>query len=461
MALLNAVDSWRGAATTSWLETIDELLGLPSAFSGTGELAHSPRSLRWHHTYEGPRYQVIVMDTRTHRFYRSPHEFPGLLSPQALQEQVGNAVRQQAEVTIIISATPVIGVGFIESIQLWSHWFIKENYAYDCEAWALDWGTFQHFLKTVSAMKRVVFLSGDVHYAFGSSMEYWDQQTQTTAKLVDYTSSPFCNEGAGSHIAMLAIGYPRLLHLLRHQDTPTLDFFAWDIGTGDRSVVDKVLSLIRQRFYQFWWALPRLLAINRSPDELVMPAHGWLKNAFHGYPPDRIYRVRYLRNTLASVDLRKRDRVRLRTSSWLLRLLRLPLGAVTLGETIARRIIGTFRHKAQKHELAAGDLALLERALAHHATRGTGRLERELAKPRNKLTATLLHYVKGLDRLKAGELIVGYNNLGEIHFEWAAEGKAVIQRLWWHSDDPEHPLTKTDYRETLDLPETGVAPPLP
>ena len=146
-----------------------------------------------------------------------------------MDRQITAVARKDAEVTIIISATTVLGVDLIESIQVWSHWFVRENYAYDCEAWALEWESFQHLLKTVSVMKRVVFLSGDVHYAFGSSMEYWDQHTHASAKLVNYTSSPFHNEGTGSHIAMLAIGYPRLLHLLRHQETPTMDFFAWDI----------------------------------------------------------------------------------------------------------------------------------------------------------------------------------------------------------------------------------------
>ena len=461
MALLNAVDSWRGNETDAWTETIDELLGLPPAFSGTGELQHSPRSLHWYHTYEGPRYQVIVMDTRTQRLYRSPHAFPGLLSPYAIQVQVGSAARQVAEVTIIISATPVLGVDFIESIQLWSHWFVKENYAYDCEAWALDWGTFQHFLRTVSDMKRTVFLSGDVHYAFGSSMEYWDQQTHATAKLVDYTSSPFHNEGSGSHIAMLAIGYPRLLHLLRRQGTPTMDFFAWDIATGEHHVFDRVLSLIRQRIYQFWWAIPRLLAMYRSPDEIVMPAHDWLKDAFHDCPPDRVYRIRYLRNTLALVALRKRDRLHVRASSWVLRLLRLALGAVTFVESYIRRISRRFRRKAQKDEQASDALALPAHTLAHEAAQGTALLARGVAKPGNRLTGAILHYARMLNRLKAGELIVGYNNLGEIHFEWTQEKKLVVQRLWWHPDDPSQPLRKTDYSETLDLPEPDAAPPLP
>ena len=108
-------------------------------------------------------------------------------------------------------------------------------------------------------------------------MEYWDNHTKTTAKFIDYTSSAFCNEGSGSHIAVLAVGYPRLLRLLRRQQTPTMDFFAWDIHDDNHYVIDYMLTIIRRRMYRFWWSVPRLIAALRSPYEVILPARGWLK----------------------------------------------------------------------------------------------------------------------------------------------------------------------------------------
>ena len=458
-ALLKAVDTWRGEAAGARVELIEELLGLPRSFSGSGTLPRSARALSWHHSFEGPRYQVILMDTRTRRFYRSPHDFPGLLSPDAVREQVAPAIERNAGVTIIISATPVLGVDFIESIQVWSHWFVKDNYAYDSEAWALEWETFQHFLETVSALKRVVFLSGDVHYAFGSSMEYWDSHTGESAKLVDYTASPFCNEGAGAHIAMLAIGYPRLLHLLRRQGTPTMDFFAWDISPDDQRIRKKVLSLTWQRVYRFWWAIPKLLAAHRSPYEIVLPMRGWSKGDFQGYPPDRVYRLRYLPNTLAHIPLRRRDRARLRASSWAMRLLRFLLGGVTFVETSLRRGVRKLLRKERRVEQAPGMFDQSRRALVREAAKGTGRFERQLAKPRNSLIAALMRRSAWQGRWKAGELFVGYNNLGEIRFTWTEEKHSVTQRLWYRADDAT--LRKTDYHETLELPTPEAQPPLP
>lgn len=466
-ALLNVVDGWRGDAADARVETIEEMIGLPKTFGGTGTLPRSPRALHWYHRYEGPRYQVILMDTRTQRLYRSPHDFPGLLSPEAMQEQVGVAARrgQEMPVTIIVSATPVLGVDFIESIQEWAHWFIRDNYAYDCEAWALEWGAFQHLLKTVSPMERVVFLSGDVHYAFGSSMEYWDEHTQATARLVDFTSSPFRNEGSGAHIAVLAIGYPRLLHLLRRQGTPTMDFFAWDITGGKHHLLDRIYALIRRRLYLFWWAIPRLIAATHSPDEVVLPAHGWLKGAFYGYPPDRVYRLRYLPNSLGQIPLRKRDHLRLRTTSWWLRLIRFALEGVTLLETGARKIMRSLLWRVKKSERepmrAGARPALPARVLVREAGQGTNLLERRLAKPRNTLAAALLRSAAWLNSRKAGELIVGYNNLGEIFFTWTEQKKTVTQRLWYRADDATQHLLKVDYRETLELPALESMPPLP
>ncbi len=461
MALLDAVNNWRGDASDTSMAIIEELLGLPATFSGSGTLPRSQRALHWYHTFDGPGYQVILMDSRTQRFYRSPHDFPGLLSHDAIHEQVLSNSRANAEVTIIISATPVIGVDFIESIQVWHHWFVKDNYAYDCEAWALEWETFQHFLKTVSSLKRVVFLSGDVHYAFGSSMEYWDQHTHTSAKLVDFTSSPFCNEGAGVHIAILAIGYPHLLHLLWRQGTPTMDFFAWDIAHGDPRIINRVRALIRQRIYLFWWAIPRLLATRRSPYEVVLPVHGWLKGAFTGYSPDRIYRLRYLPNTLAHVALRKRDRLRLRTSSWTARFLRFILGSITFIETSIKRSTRHLLWKERRDEQEPGILRQPERTLVHKTTKESQLLGHQLEKPRNKLVDAILQRAAWLSHWKAGELFVGYNNLGEIHFEWTSEKKVVTQRLWYHTDDMEQLLQKIDYHETLELPLPDAAPRLP
>jgi hypothetical protein len=463
--LLEALDTWRGRTTVPHLKLCDELLGLPVLFKGSGELQCSPRVLRWYYSLPGPGYTMIVLDTRTQRFYRSPDEFPGLLSSRAMRLQVMDALREQVEVTIIISATPVMGIDFIESIQFWSRWRVRDNYSYDREAWALEWSTFQHFLRMISGLKRVVFLSGDVHYAFGACLEYWDYHTKATARLVNYISSSLRNEGAGSHMAVLAIGYPRLLRLIWSKERPAMDFFVWDMLHGNQSFADYMQTIIRNRLYMIWWSLPRLIAIKRNPEEIVLPARGWLKGTFDKFRPDRSYRLSYLRNTLYRQEAGKGRRFNIALSQVVLQPIRFALGVVTFLEAIVRKIRSKILLGVEEAEQEAPELLHQPaRTLAQEAVEGTESIENKLERRRNSLVSTIFQYGKWLERWKAGELIVGYNNIGELSFHWTPQQQEVKQRLWWWQpgvDGVEDVLQNTEYSETLQVPPPEKEPPLP
>ncbi|TMB76182.1 MAG: hypothetical protein E6J48_14300 [Chloroflexi bacterium] len=233
-------------------------------------------------------------------------------------------------------------------------------------------------------MKRVVFLSGDVHYAFGSSLEYWDHARHTTAKLIDYTSSPLRNEGSNSQMAMFAVGYPSLFHLLGRTEMPTVDFFAWDIVASNRHILRKVLKLIRSRIYQFWWSVPRLIDAMRSPYEIVLPAQGWPKGAFKDMPPTRSYRLRYLRDTLhglaAPDDALEKPRPVARRG---FRLKRMTLKIITFVETK----LGKTSRKLVRRTLAAQQAPEKLPPGTHHIVRGSikgaERLERRLDRRKN------------------------------------------------------------------------------
>lgn len=466
-ALLEAIDTDRGDEPNQQEDTIAEIIGLPLSFEGSGELAHSARALRWYYTYSAPRYQLIVMDTRTQRLYRSPSEFPGLLAPDAIERQIVAAERKDAEVTIIISAAPVLGVGFMEAVQFWSRLRIRDNYAYDREAWNLEWGTFQSFLCAVSALKRVVFLSGDVHYAFAASLEYWDHASSATAKIVDYTSSPLRNEGSSSQMAALAVGYPYLYHLLRRTRMPTLDLFAWDVAVGKRHILKKMLSIIRSRTLLFWWSIPRFLDALRTPYEIVLPAKNWPEGAFNDTPPDRSYRLRYIpdsMNPLNAKDLAldQGQRPRMSFARLTSRMRRIAIRAIAFVE----RRLGMTRRKLARRSLAAEQAPKLLPMGTHHVVResikGASIVERKLEKRKNRLTETLFHREEWLSKWKAGVHIIGYANIGEICFRWTPGERTVLQNLWWwHPDNSECPTLASEYSDTLELPRPDAAPPLP
>jgi hypothetical protein len=467
-ALLDALDGWRGEEQGACVAIVEDAVGMPLGLED-GELRLPQQALRWYYSYAAAYYQVIVLDTRNWRLYHTPGDFPGLLSPAAIQAQLAANVREEVDVSIIISATPVIGVDFVENVQFWSHWRIKDNYSYDREAWALEWDTFQRLLKTVSAMQRVVFLAGDVHYAFGASMEYWDLHTQKTARLINFTSSPLCNEGSGSQIAVLAIGYPRLLRVLRRQ-AGSIAYFAWDVIPGNHHLLTNYIrTLIYKRLYQFWWSLPRMIAASRSPYEVVLPATGWDKGAFTGLPPDRTYGVSYLRNTLYPVPAGKavpQVSARERLAPFSLKPVHLALGLLSLAagavRLIRQALLRRHRHPGQLQGQTRNLISYPVQALRHRAAHRADQLEHELERRKNRLVGILFNYEGLLRRWKAGAMIVGYNNLGDISFRWTVGQKDVVQRLWWYRPDSKAPmLLCTDYRESLELPAASSEPPLP
>jgi hypothetical protein len=450
--LLEAIDTWRGDEFDRQTALIAQSIGLPDAFNGSGELQRSEQALRWHYTFSGPRYQVIVMDTRTQRTYQEPHAFPGLLSPGALATQVSAYVREDMDVTLIVSATPVFGMGLVEAIQHWSRILNKENYDCDPEAWALERSTFQNFLKAISAMKRVVILSGDVHYAFGSSLTYWDNHSGETAKIINYTSSPLRNEGTSSQVDVLAMGYPELFRFLRRGKAPWRDLFAWDILNGTSRELYQMLQTIRWHFYKLWGSVPSLVDMWKSPHSVMLPAHGWQRGAFAGIPPDRSYRLYYL------PDMRY-----LRAKAHKPRLSPERAQGVETGDPLAKQTIA-FQQPVplvRPHALTYGvehDIQLLE----HSVVTDVERVEYELERDETIVAETVQHPDETLSQWKDGMLIVGYANIGEISFQWTPEEKNAIQRLWWcHPDHPEQPALATEYRDTLELPQFDAAPRLP
>lgn len=461
-AFLTALATWRGDETDKRAKMLSTLIGLPDNFTGKGELSHAEQAFKWHYTYTGPRYQVIVMDTRTQRLYRTPGAFPGLLSPLALKAQVAAALREGVDVTIIISATPVIGQNFVEAVQFWGHWGLRNNYRLDQESWALDWDTFQPFLKTVSALKRVVFLSGDVHYAFGSSLEYWSQTEHTTARMVNYTSSPLLNEVSGPEIAMLITIYPQLARLLRGQGSSQADFFAWDINSTNRHLLNRILHIIMLRLYFVWWSVPKLLDARRSSTEIVFPAQGWPRGAFSAMPPDRSYRVHYLRDQLDIAheqDEKTKKPVHRTFPGWVLRGFRLTLKGITILDQRMQQIRKRMNKRERRLEQEASHV---RKRVVRSAIRGTDLLERNLEKRKNTLGEAIFHHQHWLQEWKAGSQVIGYANIGEITFHWNAEEQAVRQRLWWwHPSNPDHPTLASEFHETLVPPAPDAGPQLP
>jgi hypothetical protein len=130
-----------------------------------------------------------------------------LISDAALDNQLPTSLAPTpgAQVLLVVSAAPVLGLATIEELAQpiaarakadFYNSVIKNNrpkitgyLEWDMEAWSLDTPHFEALLARLYEMGKVVLLSGDVHYAFSAEMDYWKQGQPDPARIVQVTAS--------------------------------------------------------------------------------------------------------------------------------------------------------------------------------------------------------------------------------------------------------------------------------
>ncbi len=205
--------------------------------------------------------------------------------------------------------------------------------------------------------------------------------------------------------------------------------------------------------------MPRLIAAHRSPYEVIFPARGWLKGTFDAFPPDRGYRLRYLHNTMTPQVTRRQRYLLGSLRQLLLSPARLSLGTLTFIEGQVIRARNALLRRGRKIEQGPQLLARPAISFRREAVHRTVRIESGIEKRRNFLLGIILRYSTWMNKLKASDLIIAYNNIGEISLNWIADRKEVSQHLWWYSpaDNSSDPILKnTTYTDTLQLPMWGT-----
>jgi hypothetical protein len=174
--------------------------------------------IKWHCSLKISQAKVFVLDTRTRRdFSAGMFSPPNLLSKKALEEQIPTAAALgfDTELAIIISGAPVLGLTAIESIGqpivprvLDGIAAIKDqekevtekrkvehsgSQSLDVEHWSLHLAGFEALLKRCAALKKVLFLAGDVHYGISSEMDYWQKGQTHASRFIQMVSSSLKN----------------------------------------------------------------------------------------------------------------------------------------------------------------------------------------------------------------------------------------------------------------------------
>jgi hypothetical protein len=289
--------------------SIDSLFG----FGG------SAPKIKWHYSIPTGPTQTLVLDTRTRREFNSRISPPGLLSQTALDEQIPDAAVPSAgaEVLIVVSAAPVLGLALIEEVfqpimargatdfvNAISAAFDRKKepeitgyLEWDMEAWAMSPTHFESLLKKLNLMKKVIILSGDVHYGFSSQMDYWKKGATEPSRIIELCSSALKNEWPAVLKRVLSTGTGQ--KLLQHSVYP-LERVAWK---DDLSITGEINVPAGE-------AIPGTYRTLMKSSPVLLPTEGWPAGTTVSVQPDWSWRVSLLsdeRPDDSSADARPTD----------------------------------------------------------------------------------------------------------------------------------------------------------
>lgn len=232
LSSLESLNSNGGANQSVW-DSIGGLV-LPRFNSGNNRLLGG---FDWHFHIDFDVFRLIVLDTRTKRGFSAAESFPALISTAVMQQQIPTAT--DLDFSIVVSPAPVIGNIAIENLQRLVRnpiiAFFKggpgNNYFMDQEAWIFNKPAFEQLLDILSSFNSTIFLSGDVHYGFSITIDYWNNRTGTVQRsgIAQLCSSSLKNSDSGTNNASSSsFARPRL----RTDNFNNYSFLGWNTPGG-------------------------------------------------------------------------------------------------------------------------------------------------------------------------------------------------------------------------------------
>lgn len=186
----------------------------------------------WHYHIDFNVFRLIVLDTRTLRGYKRSEAPPALIHTSEIQNQINSNTNK--DLAVIVSPAPVFGNIAIEDIQVLTTLFYYRNpYEKDYEAWVFHQASFQELLHRIAAFSSSILLSGDVHYGFSASIQYWNNRSGTNlaSGIAQLCSSSLKNSDTNTEIA----SYSRAFGLRVRPNS--FSFLGWD-SPGSHISVD-------------------------------------------------------------------------------------------------------------------------------------------------------------------------------------------------------------------------------
>lgn len=167
-------------------------------------------ALQWHYGFDGVDFKVLVLNTRTERSFDSRFAAPNLIPLIAGGGPLGRQIPPTPQagpggVLLVVSPVPVLGLPVIEQLaqtvgtRLIDFGLVvsgrdrSASTILDAEAWALHRVGFEDLLARLAANRRIVFLSGDVHYGAAGQLTYWRAGDDQLTRFAQFTASPAKN----------------------------------------------------------------------------------------------------------------------------------------------------------------------------------------------------------------------------------------------------------------------------
>jgi hypothetical protein len=274
---------------------IDTLLGL----------AGQPPSMRWNFTVDGPVHRVIACDTRTRRSFTGPVSPPVQFSDAERDTQIPEGPLEAGlEMLMVVLSQPALdpillgeltqglisrGVSAMASISKKlddpEAIALTGLEALDYEGWGARPAETARLLDRLASYKRVMILSGDVHFAVTLGLMFWRHGQGLVSVIGQFTSS-----------ALQYITFPEVLVPLLGQGWANkllnrgypVSLLVW------RDPVDDPVSSP---------SLPtRGLRRRMLQRPVLLPTRGWPTGASVATPPDFAWSVQLISDQRPDVD---------------------------------------------------------------------------------------------------------------------------------------------------------------
>lgn len=172
----------------------------------------SKPAINWHFTAKIGPATAIILDTRTQREYSTLHAPANLIHKDVLATQIPfDKKPEDVEIFLIVSPAPVLGLQTIEQLAQRIVPRILDAFrndlggqqSLDVEAWGLHPQGFERLLDHCYKLKKVIFLSGDVHYGMATTLDYWKKTDTTPVRFTQLVSSSLKNKKPEGQLAGL------------------------------------------------------------------------------------------------------------------------------------------------------------------------------------------------------------------------------------------------------------------